>query len=71
MVVTIFIVLLVAFALWMALGGPLPNLLPKKQRSQAILVAWMALRGYVHDAEMRKKLDELLPLLLRDADDAT
>lgn len=66
MITTILIVLLVALSVWLYLGGPMPNLLPKRQRAQAIILAWMALRNHVADENVRAKLDELLPLLLKD-----
>lgn len=67
MLSTIIIVALVAVAVWLYLGGPTPNLLPKPARTKAIITAWLLVREHVRDPEVRQKLDELLPLLLKDA----
>lgn len=71
MFTTVLIVLLVGFSLWLALGGPVPNLLPAKSRSKAIVLAWMSLRSFVKDPEIRARLDELLPLLLKEQEHGT
>lgn len=66
MISTVLIVVLVGLAVWLYLGGPMPDILPQRQRAQAIIAAWMVLRTRVTDIEVRTKLDELLPLLLRE-----
>lgn len=66
MITTILIVLLVGLSVWLYLGGPMPNLIPKQQRARTIILAWMALRSHISDETVRSKLDELLPLLLKE-----
>jgi len=66
MLSTILIVALVGLAVWLYLGGPMPNLLPRKTREELLLNAWLLLRRQIQDEAVRQKLDELLPLLLRE-----
>jgi len=66
MISTVLIVLLFGLSVWLYLGGPMPNLLPKKTREELLLNAWLILRRQIDDQAVRQKLDELLPLLLKE-----
>lgn len=65
MLSTVLIVILVGLSIWIYLGGPMPNILSSQSRERAIVSAWLLLSRHVQDDDVREKINELLPLLLR------